>query len=47
MIADSPVLLVTAIIYLLSVFGAGIWGYFKNQTEEDFLDLVSHAIDGE
>jgi SSS family transporter len=37
MIADSPVLLVTAIIYLLSVFGAGIWGYFKNQTEEDFL----------
>ena len=37
MIADSPVLLVTAIIYLLSVFGAAIWGYFKNETEEDFL----------
>src|SRR5512145_2791011 len=37
MIADSPILLATAIIYLLSVFGAGVWGYFKNQTEEDFL----------
>jgi Na+/proline symporter len=37
MIADSPILLVTTIIYLLSVFGAGVWGYFKNQTEEDFL----------
>jgi SSS family transporter len=37
MIADSPILLVTSIIYLVSVVGAAIWGYFKTETEEDFL----------
>ncbi len=37
MTADSPVLLVTTIIYLLSVVGAALWGFFKTKTEEDFL----------
>ena len=37
MTADSPILIATAIIYVVSVFGAAIWGYFKTETEEDFL----------
>jgi SSS family transporter len=37
MIADSPVLIVTTAVYLAVVFGVSLWGYFRTETEEDFL----------
>jgi SSS family transporter len=37
MIGDGPVLLVTTAVYLAVVLGVSLWGYFRTETEEDFL----------
>jgi SSS family transporter len=37
MTVDSPILLVVAVAYLAIVLGVSIWGYFRTETEEDFL----------
>src|SRR5512134_3725518 len=37
MTGDSPVLLIVTTAYLGLVVGVAIWGYFKTETEEDFL----------
>ncbi|HSC26601.1 MAG TPA: hypothetical protein VLD67_04965, partial [Vicinamibacterales bacterium] len=37
MTGDWPILLVVAAGYLAVVLGVAIWGYFKTETEEDFL----------
>lgn len=37
MTADSPILLIVTTSYLAIVVGVAIWGYFKTETEEDFL----------
>src|SRR4029453_17852637 len=37
MTLGSPVLLVVTALYLAIVLGVSIWGYFKTETEDDFL----------
>jgi SSS family transporter len=37
MTADSPVLIVIAVVYFAIVLGVSIWGYLTTSTEEDFL----------
>jgi SSS family transporter len=37
MTLGSPVLIVVTALYLAIVLGVSIWGYFKTETEEDFL----------
>jgi SSS family transporter len=37
MMADNAVLLVTTAVYLTMVFGVSLWGYFRTESEEDFL----------
>ena len=33
----SPVLVIVTVSYLAIVLGVSIWGYFRTETEEDFL----------
>jgi SSS family transporter len=37
MTADSPIFAIVTVIYLAVVLGVSIWGYFRTDTEEEFL----------